>query len=181
MRCVPSKTQIRDYSEELALLFGDGPHIAISRIADMCDYVVQAERPNIVTMCRLFEDAECPILYRTAVQPLYPLPEFLPTLCRQFDVYWQSVLVGRFNHVDEVLWTLGALFRSIKPFNYGNAIIGHLMTAQAGNAAEFTQPGNTTTCPGDYGHLIVVILSYITSQCFVGTTVPYLPRSNGRP
>ena len=131
MRCVPSKTQIRDYSAELAVLFGDGPHIAISRIADMCDYVVQAERPNIVTMCRLFEDAECPILYRTAVQPLYPLPEFLPTLCRQFDVYWQSVLVGRFNHVDEVLWTLGALFRSIKPFNYGNAIIGHLIENSA--------------------------------------------------
>ena len=124
---VPSMSERRSYANMLYDLFGQETGIGPDKIADLCDYVVESNSADVNVMAMLLESDDCPILLRTETYPGYPYPEHIVELCRQFEIYRETVMVGRTERVEEVLWTLGALFRSIKPFNRGSAIIGHLV------------------------------------------------------
>ncbi|MFM2424299.1 MAG: hypothetical protein RLZZ70_690 [Candidatus Parcubacteria bacterium] len=126
-KIVLSATVIRDYAALLTEHFCQDSGICVEQVTDLCDYVVASKSVDLDVMRFFLESADNPILLRTQALISYPLPEYIPRLCIQFEMYRQAVLVGRFNHIDETLWTLGALFRSIKPFSRGNAIIGHLI------------------------------------------------------
>jgi hypothetical protein len=130
MNIVPTKTEIRNYAIHLFDLFGQEANFHPDHIAGLCDYVAESADIRIEIMVKLLA-SENPIFWRHKVHLHYPHPKYLVACMRQFEVYHKTVMTGKFNHVEVVFWTLGALFRSIKPFDRGNAIIGHLIENHA--------------------------------------------------
>lgn len=127
MTTVPSKYELRNYAALLVQHFEDGEHITVDRVADLCDYVAESSEVNIDQMRFILECDRCPIHWRFTREATYPAPQYLPTLCNMFERYQTQVFGVQHENVPEAAWIYGALFRSIKPFNHGNAIIGHLL------------------------------------------------------
>ncbi len=128
---VPSEKTLLTYANDLYDLFGQDKDIVPDHIFDLCLYVSSTPMPDIDFMRRVLEGGACMILLRSKILPRYPHPRHLPILCRQYELYRQSIFTAKFNDVEYYFWTLGALFRSIKPFDRGNAIIGHLIENHA--------------------------------------------------
>ena len=127
MSKVPSVLQRYQYASALYAHFGMEQNIDPVRIADTCDYFATATLPDLNCVPFLLASEEHPIFIRREKLIGYPHPKYLIQLCE--SCIEQLAEFERRYHAKPArkAWLLGAYFRSVKPFNRGNAIIGHLI------------------------------------------------------
>jgi hypothetical protein len=131
MKVVPSDTDLRNYSSVLYDLFGQDTGIRPDRIRTACCYVIDSSDFDVDFLLQIVAPAGSEIELRSQSIPGYPYPQHIAELCLQFESYRQSSFREYTERISYVLWSLGALYRCIKPFNVSNAIVGHLIENDA--------------------------------------------------